>query len=914
MKQVLTLTIILLLSLTKATAKDYKLTLNVIGPKGVKVENVKVAVYFGNTALLPDTIIGNKALFSNYLYSGVYNIEATAKNFETVYDTIMMNNDRIYHKTIRLERREYTLPALKVKGKVRAVVYKGDTIQFNPEAVNKLQGDMAREILMQMPGVEINGNSISIYGNKVENTYVDGKKIFGDQPTTALDHVEADNVVRIQAFEDKKEKEDEPQKRRGAWALNIITANKMVNSMDAKVLAAGGKTLGDKIPGQHNTRYAAGGAMNFFSEELHYSAKLMHNNENVASTSDLRFLQIEDVNPSYSKNSCAGVGFDRNWNKRKKGLKKINIGYQWTRKETDALTQSDTEYSPFDNMKWRTNNQTNKTLGTDSRHTISASASFALGAKAHINTSVSQQFADNNNTSAQHITDNSNLASVRGTTVNTSNATGDNTNAAISLFQTIGKLKYSLSANFTRGNDDKSRQHADSTSTQGTTMTVNELVDINGFDRNHNIALAASVGYSDFKKLQKCFLSYKYNNSRQHLSQTAWNTLTGEADNVNTYHYVALTQTHNPALQIETPIGRPFLSATLGMRHTIVDDDNRLATEKSSYRFNMPDISLNMSWSPKSSPMTSFSIAYNISGTTPDIIQLRYQLDDTNPYWLTIGNPMLRPQTTHLITTQNNISLNSHGGMVMVNATAEWYRNSIVSKETYYTADTYLPDIDYKARQGSTISSFENVNDGNRQNLFANIIMPLSALRSSASMVLTASRSSLPFYYNDQLDKSTTTAFGGNIVLGTSLIPRTRVNLTTVFNTSHTSNQKSDVTNRINTLNVIARAETDITRHLFLKAKYQYTMQHNRMSESTEEENILNIYFGVRFLKEKRAELSVTAYDLLNSFNSRMVYTEQNFTRTSMQTNYGRFVSLNFTYTFRKYKSRNSWSGGNIDW
>ena len=43
MKQVLTLTIILLLSLTMATAKEYKLTVNVLGPKGVKVENVKVA-------------------------------------------------------------------------------------------------------------------------------------------------------------------------------------------------------------------------------------------------------------------------------------------------------------------------------------------------------------------------------------------------------------------------------------------------------------------------------------------------------------------------------------------------------------------------------------------------------------------------------------------------------------------------------------------------------------------------------------------------------------------------------------------------------------------------------------------------------------------------------------------------------
>lgn len=914
MKKINTIIIILLLSLTVATAKDYKLTVNVLGPKGVKVENVKVALYFGNTALLPDTIIGNKAFFSNYLYTGTYNIEATAKNFETVYDTLRMDSGRKYMKNIRLERREYALPALKVKGKVRAVVYKGDTIQFNPEAVNKLQGDMAREILMQMPGVEIKGNSISIYGNKVENTYVDGKKIFGDQPTTALDHVEADNVVKIQAFEDKKEKDDEKPKQQRSWALNIITANKLLNSMDAKVLAAGGKTLGEKIPGQHNTRYAAGGALNFFSEELHYSAKLMHNNENVASTSDLRFLQIENVNPAYSKNSCAGIGFDRNWNKRKKGLKKINLGYQWTRKETDALTQSDTEYTPFDNVEWRTNRQTNKNIGTDNKHSITASASFALGAKAHVNTSVSQQFADNNNTSAQYMTDNSNLANVRGTTVNTSNATGDKTNAAVSLLQSIGKLKYSLSANFSRGNDDKYRHRADSSSTQGTAMTVNELVDIDGFDRNHHFGFDASVGYSDLRKFQKCFLNYKYTNSRQHLCQTAWNTLTGEADNVNTYHYVALTQTHNPALRIETPIGRPFLSATLGMRHTIVEDDNRLATAKSSYRFNLPDISCGLSHSPKASPMTSVSITYSIGGSTPDIIQLRQQLDNTNPYWLNIGNPQLRPQTTHTLASLNKIAINRHGGMVMVNATAEWYRNSIVSKTTYYTADTFLPELDYTARQGSTVNSFENVNGGNRQRLFANIIMPLSAIRSSASLALTASHSSLPFYYNDKADKSLTTDFGGNIVLGTNLIPRTRVNLTTAFNTSHTSNRNSDVTNRISTLNVIARAETDLTRNLFLKAKYQYNMQHNRMTASTEEENILNVYFGIRFLKEKKAELSLTAYDLLNSFNSRMIYTEQNFTRTRMQTNYGRFVSLNFTYTFRKYKTRNSWASDDVNW
>ncbi len=35
------------------------------------------------------------------------------------------------------------------------MVYRGDTIRFNPQGINILEDDVARNILEQMPGVEV---------------------------------------------------------------------------------------------------------------------------------------------------------------------------------------------------------------------------------------------------------------------------------------------------------------------------------------------------------------------------------------------------------------------------------------------------------------------------------------------------------------------------------------------------------------------------------------------------------------------------------------------------------------------------------------------------------------------------------------------------------------------------------------
>ena len=65
---------------------------------------------------------------------------------------------------------------------------------------------------------------------------------------------------------------------------------------------------------------------------------------------------------------------------------------------------------------------------------------------------------------------------------------------------------------------------------------------------------------------------------------------------------------------------------------------------------------------------------------------------------------------------------------------------------------------------------------------------------------------------------------------------------------------------------------------------------------------MLNLYAGVKLFK-RRGELSVTAYDLLHSYHNRMILMSDNYTSLLENENYGRYFSVNFTWTFRKIKS-----------
>lgn len=896
------------LSFTAYAQWNGSLTIRVKGPEGVVLKGVKIELKRLSIVCNPDSVKPESVYFKE-LYRDIYKVEAKAETFETVYDTVRVVPDCHVVKTLHLWQREFLLPVVSVKGVAQAVVYKGDTIQFNPAAVNKLQGDMAREILAQMPGVDLSNGNIKVHGHEVKRTYVDGQKTFGDNPNTALDHVTADNVLHIKAYEDPED--DKPKSKRN-WALNIITRNKMVNSMDAKAIAAGGKTLDEGSQARHGNRYALGGVLNFFSKDLIYSVNLMRNNENVSSTSDLRFLQIDQVNPTYSVNDCIGFDINRSWNKRTKGLRNIAVGYQYTGKKTEQDTDMQTDYLPYGNIDWRTYDEQNR-QGTDNRkHTVRLSSEFGLGNKATLSASLNQTFDETENNRLRFISDRSNLSSSVSSVLNRRGEHGNSTSGTLSLTQSLKKLNYTLTASGSRGVNSFSEERLDSISLDGTEFRVNEKLDMPGYNHNYNFTLGGKVFAKMKNPMQRLGISYNFDKKRENLSQRSWNLLTNDVDSVNTYHYINNRQTHDALLTFDTPLGKYYLATDVGIKHERIADDNREDGVEEVFHFNIPNILTCFSYT-KPGTMMMLSLNYSMTGNAPDIMQLRRQLNNENPYFLTIGNPSLKAQTTHTVYTISNIPIGKYGGMIQLNVSAAFIRNSIVGKTTYYTADTYLPELDYTTLANSSVSSFLNVNGGAYFDATLRFDYPLSAIRSRMFVNLSGNYRRSPFYYDNQLDKAYTSNMSGSLNFSTSIIPKTRFSVDNRFHTMSSSNKVNDMSSRINTYSLSVKGEADLFRNFFVKAVYNYTHQHNNTLGNTQCQSILNIYAGMKCF-DKRGEISITAYDLLNAYNGRMVYMQENYTRVTSQVNYGRFISLNFTWTFRKYKSMNSKINRGVYW
>lgn len=81
------------------------------------------------------------------------------------------------------------------------MVIKGDTVEYNADAFNLAEGSMLDKLIEAMPGMELRSNG-EIYNNgrKVESLLVNGKDFFNGDPKMALDNLPAYTVKSVQVY------------------------------------------------------------------------------------------------------------------------------------------------------------------------------------------------------------------------------------------------------------------------------------------------------------------------------------------------------------------------------------------------------------------------------------------------------------------------------------------------------------------------------------------------------------------------------------------------------------------------------------------------------------------------------------------------------------------------------------------
>ena len=132
---------------------------------------------------------------------------------------------------------------------------KGDTIEYNAASFKVPPGSTVEDLLRKLPGVQIDqeGN-IKAQGQDVKKVTVDGKQFFGTDPKLATKNLPADAITKIQVFNDKTEQSkitgiDDGKKEK---TMNLELKESFKKGGFGKVMVAGGTDQRGEFKGNYN--------------------------------------------------------------------------------------------------------------------------------------------------------------------------------------------------------------------------------------------------------------------------------------------------------------------------------------------------------------------------------------------------------------------------------------------------------------------------------------------------------------------------------------------------------------------------------------------------------------------------------------------------------------------------------------
>lgn len=211
--------------------------------------------------------------------------------------------DSVEVDTIFLEPSEIMLKAIEVKARAKRFTIKGDTIVFNPEAFHLKAGTRLEDLILQLPGVEMNDGQL-IWNGKTIRLMINGEDLFGASNVVGQLPIEA--AESIKAYNKASEFSERTGKDDGQEDM-VLDVNIKKNWLD--------KWYG-RAEAQYQTSSHYGG--DILANRLSDTAPAMI----TASANDLRQLNRRKLGESkqsigggFGREQYGAAGYQNNWKK-----------------------------------------------------------------------------------------------------------------------------------------------------------------------------------------------------------------------------------------------------------------------------------------------------------------------------------------------------------------------------------------------------------------------------------------------------------------------------------------------------------------------------------------------------------------------------------------------------------------------
>ncbi|MFT4031782.1 MAG: TonB-dependent receptor [Siphonobacter sp.] len=831
---------------------------------------------------------------------------------------------------IQVSSNAKNLKEVTVKGTQDRVEQKSDTLIYNADAYKVTKDANVEDLVTKMPGITISNGTVQAQGQDVKRVLVDGREFFGDDATLALRNLPAEVVDKIQVFDRLSDQAqftgfDDGNSER---TINITTKSGRNNGQFGKVYAGYGT----------DDRYSAGGSINFFNGKRRISVIGQSNNINQQNFAMQDLLGALGTSSSSSRGgggargsggnfggggaasnfivgqqggitstNALGLNYTDNWGKKIK----ITGSYFFNKANNNTETVLTRNYFTS-TSSGQTYNQDSETSNRNNNHRVSLRFEYAINPKTSLIITPRLSFQENNAhslVSGVNSQEEENVLLSQTRTENTSYSHGFTINNNILLRHQFAKQGRTIAfgVGTALNQNDKNnllQSRNEYYSDTDSTALINQKSVTNTNSDNWSVNINYTEPLSKSSQLQ-----FSYNGSltnsnsnketRDYVDSTgSYSSLNQILSNKFKNQYI----THQGGLAYRLRSKQSFF--TLGLNYQMADlTGNQLFPKTLSIQKTFSNLLPNVDVNYRFTSTKNLRFNYRTATTPPSITQLQNVYDNSNPLFISSGNPDLKQEYTHTISLRYNStnltkSVNFFGGLF-----ATFTMDNITNSTFIATNDTTLIQ-GVLLSKGSQYSRPVNLSGTQSIRAFSNLGLPLKSLKSNLNLNGGITYSRTPGLINEVKSFTNNLAMNAGAVLSSNISER--MDFSVAYNGAYTiiryTIQPSQNSNyfshtariRMNWISVKGFViSPDVTNTLYsgLGAGYDRNF------------TLFNLGIGQKLFKEQRGELRLTVFDLLNQNNSISRTSTETYLEDSRTTVLKRYFMLTFTYNVRNFRN-----------
>ncbi len=800
------------------------------------------------------------------------------------------------------------------------VVINGDSIEFNSENFKTVPNAVVEDMLKKMPGIEVDkAGAITVNGKSVTKVYVNGKEFFTGDPKMATKNLPADAVDKIQVYDRKSDQAmftgiDDGNEE---TAINIKTKKDRKQSTFGKVNGSAG------VPG----RFDGQGNVNRINNDEQFSLIGTANNTNrqAFSNNDMSNFSgggggggrggggmivnisgggggtdasSQGVANTYSlggnySNVLNDKKMDFNINSNASDIERNNISNSYTQNLTPGNLFNRSNYS----------NSTSRSQQVKLGMTIDNKVSETFSYKYTPSISTQHNTSDGISTSTTMLPD--------GTLTNATNTKSSSVTDAYNISNTLllrkkfEKKGRTISSTITQGYNNSlsnSSQYTNQLFYTAGVKTKDSLLDQQNKRKGISESYSANIVYTEplgKKSLLEVntFLNKNIGTSSKRVFDKdatnglydALNTrLTNEYNSEYTYSGAGMNYRLNQK--------KYNFSTGVSFQDAYLNGENTTASTKINHDFK--DVLPNAMFVYNFSQTQNFRFQYRTSTNQPSLTQLQPVLDQSNINNQTIGNPDLKRSYT------NNFNLSYFSSKILAQRNFFALINAQVIDNSIVNYDSVLPSR-------AILSKPVNVNGAYRVNGTMNYGFGIKKIYSRFNFGINGGISNNISYSNGLLNTTLVKSAGPSFTYTYSLDEVMDVNLTARHTYSNTNNALNAALNT----NYLTRVYgADVTNYLpfemVLNQSLNYTINEGRAAGYNTSVPIYNASISKFFMKNKRAELKISAFDILNKNVGVSRNVSQNQIVDQSYNVINQYFLIGFTYSLQKSGLTGNSGGG----